>query len=217
MKIIVLVKQLPDTDEERKLSPVFGRGIRWPGENGAQHLNEQALEVALRYKDLDKKTEVVVLSMGPESATYRLRRAHSLGADAVLHILDDSMVASDIGRTAATLSLALKWLRTTGFDLVVFSSESTNEGCGNVPALVAEHLALPLLASLDMVDISEGWVLGKRRGDSGSLAVRAAMPAVISVTERSGDPRVPKPLGVMMARRKPLTTVTLRELSRIQW
>ena len=81
MKIIVLMKQVPDTYEERRLDPATGILDRAASEPIIDEIRERALETALRYKDANKGTEIVLLSMGPASVTAALRKGLSLGAD----------------------------------------------------------------------------------------------------------------------------------------
>lgn len=209
MKIIVLVKQVPDTEEERKLDLTSGGLDREAGENIADEINERALEVALSYKDSHKGTEVVVLSMGPDSATKSLRKVLSMGADSAIHVLDDALAGADVQWTSAVLAAAAN---NAGFDLLIGGNESTDGRGGVVPAMVAEHLGLPHLSFLDSVDISDGAVTGVRGTENGTLGVRAPLPAVIAVTERSAEARFPNFKGIMTAKRKPISVVGLADL-----
>lgn len=210
MKIVVLVKQVPDTAEERKLDLATGRLDRDAAGSVIDEINERALEAALRIKDADKGTEVVAMTMGPGDATQSLRKALSMGADSAVHIVDDSLEGADAGRTAATLAAAL---RSTGFDVVMAGNESTDGRAGVVPAMVAEHLQLPLLGSLISAEISDDGVRGVRQGEGGSLHVHAGLPAIITVTERFPEARFPNFKGILGAKRKPVATLSVAELS----
>ncbi|WP_426976155.1 electron transfer flavoprotein subunit beta/FixA family protein [Pseudarthrobacter sp. O4] len=209
MKILVLVKQVPDTEEERKLDPASGALDRSAGESVADEINERALEVALRYKDSHKGTEVVAVSMGPEAVTKSLRKALTMGADSAVQVLDESLAGADVARTAVVLAAAVK---TAGFDLVVAGNESTDGRGGVVPAMVAEHLGLPHLSFLDSVEITGDMVRGERGTESGSIRVGASLPAVISVTERAAEARFPNFKGILTAKRKPLQVLSLADL-----
>ena len=209
MKIIVLVKQVPDTFDERRLDLTSGVLDRATGENVADEIAERALEVALRYKDAHRETEVVALSMGPDSVTKALRKALSMGADSAIHVLDDALAGADAGCTAAVLAQAAKQ---AGFDLVVAGDESTDGRGGVVPAMIAEHLGLPHLSFLNSVDITENAIVGERSTENGSMRVSASGPAVISVTERAADARFPSFKGIMTAKRKPLSVLSLGDL-----
>lgn len=209
MKIVVLIKQVPDTAEERTLDLSTGQLDREAADSVVDEINERALEVALRVKDANKSTEVVVLTMGPEDATKALRKALSMGADSGVHIVDDSLGGADIARTAAILAAALK---TTGFDVVLAGNESTDGRGGVVPAMVAEHLGLPLLGSLVAAEITDGAVSGVRQGEGGTLNVHAQLPAIVTVTERFAEARFPNFKGILTAKRKPVTTLSAADV-----
>ncbi len=210
MKIVVLVKQVPDTYEERKLDPVTGILDRAAHAPILDEVAERAIEVALRYKDSHSATEVVLLSMGPATVTAALRKALALGADSAVHVLDAGLAGADLTVTAAVLSAALT---RSGYDVIIAGNESTDGRGGVIPAMVAEHLQLPHLTFLDAVEISADRVSGVREAESGSLDVHAALPAVISVTERSPEVRFPNFRGILAAKKKPLTIMSLEDLA----
>jgi electron transfer flavoprotein beta subunit len=209
MKIVVLMKQVPDTYEERKLDPATGILDRAASEPIIDEIGERALETALRYKDDNKGPEIVLLSMGPTSVTAALRKGLSLGADAAVHVLDDSLAGADLGRTATVLAAALT---KSGYDLIIAGNESTDGRGGVIPAMVAEHLGLPHLSFLDSVEISETQVRGERGTESGSMAVHAGLPALVSVTERTPEVRFPNFKGILSAKKKPLTVLSVADL-----
>jgi electron transfer flavoprotein beta subunit len=209
MKIAVLVKQVPDTYEERRMDPTTGLLDRAANEPIIDEISERAIEVALRFKDANKGTQVVLLAMGPESVTAALRKALALGADSAVHVLDDSLVGADVGLTASVLAAALAAEQP---DLIVAGNESTDGRGGVVPAMVAEHLGLPQLTGLESVDIGETTVSGVRAAEAGSLDVHASLPAVISITERMPEVRFPNFKGILSAKKKPLLVTSLSEL-----
>lgn len=209
MKIVVLVKQVPDTAEDRKLHLATGQLDRESADNVIDEINERALESALRIKDANKETEVVAMTMGPDEASQALRKALSMGADSAVHVLDDSLDGADAGRTAATLAAAL---RSTGFDVVLAGNESTDGRAGVVPAMVAEHLQLPLLGSLISAEIADGAVSGIRQGEGGTVNVHAGLPAILTVTERFPEARFPNFKGILTAKRKTVATLSASEL-----
>lgn len=209
MRIAVLLKQVPDTWGDRKLDPTTGWVDRDAGDRVIDEINERALEVALSYKGANKATEVVVLTMGPATALESLRKALAMGADAAVHVLDEALAGADVTTTARVLAAAL---RSTTFDLVIGGNESTDGRGGVVPAMVAEHLGLAHLGSLNVVQITETSVSGERGIESGIANIHAALPAVISVTELNPDARFANFKGIMTAKRKPLTVISAGEL-----
>lgn len=204
MKIAVLIKQVPDTAEERILDPDTGRIDRDAGDAVIDEITERALELALTVKDQDKSTEVVVVTMGPGNAAKSIRKALSMGADSGIHVLDDSLAGADLVLTAQTLADAL---RGAGADLVIAGNESTDGRAGMLPAMIAEHLGLPLLGSLLEAEIGADAVRGKRHNDSGTQDVTAGYPAIITVTEGFDEARFPNFKGILGAKRKPVQTL----------
>ncbi|WP_411732603.1 electron transfer flavoprotein subunit beta/FixA family protein [Paeniglutamicibacter sp.] len=209
MKIVVLIKQVPDTAEERRLSPDTGRVDREATDPVIDEITERALELALTLKDRDKSTEVVVATMGPAEASKAIRKALSMGADSGIHVLDDSLAGADMVLTAAALAAAL---RETGADLVIAGNESTDGRAGMIPAMIAEHLGLPLLGSLVSAEIGSDAVTGVRLSEVGTQDVTASYPAVLTVTERFEEARFPNFKGIMGAKRKPVATISASEL-----
>jgi electron transfer flavoprotein beta subunit len=209
MRIVVLVKQVPDTADVRKLDLETGWLDRDAGEPIVDEINERALEVALRYKDDHKDTEVVVLSMGPENAIKSIRKALAMGADSGVHVVDDSLVGADALLTSLTIARALE---RTKFDLVIAGNESTDGNGGIIPAMLAERLGVPLLGFLANVEITEANISGERQGNDGTVNVHAALPAIMTVTERFDYARFPNFKGIMTAKRKPVETVTRADL-----
>lgn len=209
MKIIVLVKQVPDTFGERKLDTATGIVDRDASDPVVDEINERALEAALLRKDADKSVEVVALTMGPASATDALRKALAMGADRAIHVLDDSLAGADIASTVAALVAAV---RGEGFDLVIAGNESTDGRGGVVASALAEALGVAALTSVSELTVDGNTVSGERATEYGTVSVRAELPAVVSVTERSPEGRFPNFRGIMSAKKKPLAVLSVAEL-----
>src|SRR5690606_901550 len=151
MKIIVLVKEVPDTYGDRKLSLETGLADRGASEAVLDEIGERALEVALSYADKNADTEVVVVSMSPESAAATVRKGLAMGAASAVQVADEALVGADLGLTAEVLSAALE---RTGYDLVIAGNLSTDGSGGVLPAMVAERLGVPLVSALTSVEIA---------------------------------------------------------------
>ena len=209
MKIVVLVKEVPDTYGDRKLDLETGLADRAASEAVIDEIGERALEVALSYADKTPGTEVVVLSMAPESATATVRKSLAMGAASAVHIVDDALRGADLTLTAEVLAAALQ---RTGFDLVIGGNLSTDGSGGVIPAMVAELLGVPHLTALNSVAIGDGTVSGERASDGATMRVSAALPAVVSITEALPDARFPNFKGIMAAKKKPFETLSLADL-----
>ncbi len=99
MNIVVLVKQVPDTETERKLDPADSTVDRAASDGVINELDEYAIEEALRLKE-KHGGEVTILTVGPEQATDSIRKALSMGADKAVHVCDDALAGSDALQTA---------------------------------------------------------------------------------------------------------------------
>lgn len=209
MRIVVLVKEVPDTWGDRKLDLETGLADRDASDAVIDEIGERALEVALSYADAHPGTEVVTLTMAREAATTSVRKALAMGAASAVHVVDDSLRGADLGLTAETLAAAL---RRGGFDLVITGNQSTDGVGGVIPAMLAELLDVPAITGLNSVNLSETEVSGERSIEGGTMTATAELPAVISITERLPDARFPNFKGIMAAKKKPLEVLSLAEL-----
>ncbi|MCH9640216.1 MAG: electron transfer flavoprotein subunit beta/FixA family protein [Actinomycetia bacterium] len=209
--IVVLIKQVPDTWSERKLSEGDWTLDREAADAVLDEINERAVEEALLIKEREGgDSTVTVLTAGPARATEAIRKALSMGADKAVHLLDDGLHGSDVIQTSWALARALGTVE--GTELVIAGNEATDGVGGAVPAIVAEYLGLPQLTHLRKVTIEDGKVLGERETDDGVFGVEAQLPAVISVSEKINEPRFPSFKGIMAAKKKEVTTLTLAEI-----
>ena len=208
MKIAVLIKQVPCTENDRHLDAT-GWADRTASDRIADEITDRALEAALKQKDADKSVEIVAVTMGPGTATEALRKALSMGADKAIHVQDESLGGSDALTTARVLAAALG---EAGADLVIAGNESTDGRGGVVPAMIAEALDLPFLGPLDSVELADRAVRGERSDAEGTTLLRAGIPAVISVSEAVGEARFPKFKGILGAKRKPVAVHSAVEL-----
>jgi electron transfer flavoprotein beta subunit len=209
MKIVVLVKEVPDTWSKRSLDLTTGLADRAASDAVLDESSERALEVALSYADGHEGVEVVALCVGPASAATSARKALAMSAARVLHVVDDALVGADVGLTAETIAAAV---RQDGFDLIVAGSTATDGSTGMVPAAVAELLGVALLSNLSSVELDEDGVGGTRAVEGRVQRLRAPLPAVISITEALPEARYPNLKGIMAAKKKPLQQLDLATL-----
>ncbi|HEX3650066.1 MAG TPA: electron transfer flavoprotein subunit beta/FixA family protein [Pseudonocardiaceae bacterium] len=210
MNIVVLVKQVPDTYSERKLTDGDHTLDRDAADAVLDEINERAVEEALLIKEA-QGGEVTVISVGPERATEAIRKALSMGADAAVHVSDDSLHGADVLQTANVLAKAVGTI--DGVDLVLAGNESTDGVAGAVPAIVAELLGLPQLTHARKVELDGTTVRVEREtADEGLTRLEASLPALVSVTEKINEPRYPSFKGIMAAKKKPVTTLTVADL-----
>ncbi|QGF22417.1 electron transfer flavoprotein subunit beta/FixA family protein [Raineyella fluvialis] len=208
MRSVVLIKQVPDSDDSRDLDP-GGRMLRTGGKQVLDEIGERALELVLGHREATRSGEVVAMAMGPSGARDAVRSALAMGADRGVHLCDEQWAGADQIRTARVLAAAV---RREEPDLVVAGRASSDGAGGVVPALVAHLLGWPVLSDLASVDLGEGEVTGTRLTDLGTVSLRVLLPAVITITDQLPEGRPPTLRGVLGARRKRLTTTDAADL-----
>ncbi len=209
MKIVVCVKHVPDATADRRFE-ADGTVDRAGVDGLLSELDEYAVEQALQVRDRLGDSEVTVLTVGPEKALDAVRKALQMGADAGVHVLDDAIAGSDALATSLVLAAAIEKLE---HDLVVCGLASTDGAMGVVPAMLSERLGLPgvtLAGSVEEVDAAR--IKVRRDSDAASVLVEAALPAVLSVTDQTGEPRYPSFKGIMAAKKKQVQTWSLADL-----
>ncbi|HEV8562639.1 MAG TPA: electron transfer flavoprotein subunit beta/FixA family protein [Actinophytocola sp.] len=207
--IVVLVKQVPDTYSERKLTDGDFTLDRDSADAVLDEINERAVEEALLLKEAHGG-EVTVVSVGPERAGEAIRKALSMGADKAVHVSDPALHGADVIQTAKVLAAAIG--RVEGAELVIAGNEASDGGGGAVPAILAELLGYPQLTHARKVELDGTTIKVDRETDDGITHLEASLPAVISVGEKINEPRYPSFKGIMAAKKKPVDTLTAADL-----
>ncbi|WP_394816862.1 electron transfer flavoprotein subunit beta/FixA family protein [Streptomyces lonegramiae] len=212
MNILVCVKYVPDATGDRHFADDLTVD-RDDVDGLLSELDEYAVEQALRIAEERRRegvdAEITVLTVGPEGAKDALRKALSMGADKAIHVEDDELHGTDAIGTSLVLAKAIE---KAGYDLVISGMASTDGTMGVVPALVAERLGIPQVTLVSEVSVEDGVVKGRRDGDAASEQLQARLPAIVSVTDQSGEARYPSFRSIMAAKKKPVESWALSDL-----
>jgi electron transfer flavoprotein beta subunit len=207
VKIAVCVKHVPEGTTHARIDPQTKRLDR-SGEGAINPFDTHAVEEALRIKE-SQEGEVLIVSMGPQSAQDSVRKALAMGADSALLVTDDAAAGSDLVATATVLAAALE---PEGADLVLFGQQSGDSDGAVLWAAVADRLRRPVISQVAELTIAEGKVTGKRQTEFGYDTIEAPLPAVVAVSDAINEPRYPSLKGIMGARSKPQRSASLSEL-----
>jgi electron transfer flavoprotein beta subunit len=201
MKIVVLVKQVPETDS-LTLDPETGTVVRSEDSSIVNPLDLYALEAALRIKDAEPATKVLALSMGPPQAESALREAIAMGCDEAVLLTGREFGGADTWATARTLSAALEKL--SPFDFVFCGEKATDGDTGQVGPEVAAFLDLPVITYVGALslaaDAASVSARAERLLEEGTELVECPAPAVLSFCKAMGEPRLPLLSGKRRAR-----------------
>jgi electron transfer flavoprotein beta subunit len=211
MRIVVLTKPVPDpaSGGER-----LGADARLDRTNIPAVVNgndEYVLEKALKLVEAAGEGEVILLTMAPATAPETMRKALAMGATRGVLVTDPPIGDSC---TVATTRILAEALKTLEFDLVLAGVDTSDGGAGVVAPGVAALAGLPYLSYAATIepDKAAGKVRVNRITPSGYDVLEAPMPALISGTQALGEPRYPSLKGIMAARNKEITTLTLADL-----
>ena len=186
MKIIVTVKQVPDTHEVQ-IEPKTGALIREGVPSIINPEDKNAIEEALRIKEISDDGEVTVLSMGPPQAESALREALSMGVDRAILLSDRAFAGADTLATSYTLSTAIKKIER--YDLILCGSQTVDGETGHVGPQLAEWLDMPQATNAEEIDIQGNLVTVKSHFDSVTRVIEMKTPALITVSKRINKPR----------------------------
>lgn len=208
MKIVVLVKHVPDPTTAWRFAD--DRTLDRAAVDGRlSELDEYAVEQAVSLVEKGMPATITYLTMGPPRAADALRKALAIGGDDAVHVCDDALHGSDALATSLVLARAVERI---GFDLVVCGMASTDAQMSVVPAMLAERLGVAQVTFAGALTVTDGAVTIRRDGNATSDEVTGTLPAVVSVTDQTGEARYPSFKAIMAGRKKPLTTWTLADL-----
>lgn len=196
MKILVALKQVPDTETKIKvaadgksLDPADVKWITSP-------YDEYALEEAIRLKE-GKGAEVVALSVGSDTAKDVLKNALALGADSAVLLKGDGQ-----GDAFAVAQMIAAYAKDKGFDLILCGNKGLGGDNAAMGPMLAELLGIAQANVIVKLELGEGTFKAEREIEGGSEIVEGALPAVITAQKGLNEPRYASLKGIMAAKKK---------------
>jgi electron transfer flavoprotein beta subunit len=211
MKILVAVKQVPDTATQVKIAAdrrtIDTTGITWI----VSPYDEFAVEEALRIKEKRGQGEVVAVSLGPERVKEALRSCLAMGCDRAIHLNDPAWNGADTLATAKALAAVI---RQEAPGLVLCGRQAIDDDMGAVPAQLAELLGRPCASWIMEATIdADGKTARAARQVEGGLEVfDLPLPAVLTAQKGLNEPRYPTLRGIMGAKKKEIRDVKAADL-----
>lgn len=198
MKVIVCIKQVPDTTNVR-INPETNTLVREGVQSIINPFDVYALEEGVRIKEKLGGT-VTVITMGPPQAAEALREAISLGADNVSLISDKAFAGADTLATAYTLACAVRKLG--GADIILMGRQAIDGDTGQVGPGVAENLGIPHITDIRKIEeIRDGTITVERLLEEGYARLRTTLPVVLTVVKEINVPRLPSLKGKLAAKK----------------
>jgi len=212
LKIVVLVKSVPDTETKIKInsdaSGIDEAGVKFV----INPFDEYAIEEALKIREKMGDTTVTVISMGPDRITEALRTALAMGADDSIQVTDPAFEGGDSQANARVMAEVIKPL---GADLILGGKQGIDHDSSQTCAAIAEYLDVPQALIVTDLTIGEGGksATARRRIEGGEEVVEMNLPALVTCEKGLNEPRYASLPGIMKAKKKEIKKVVLADLS----
>ena len=211
MKILVAIKQVPDTATQVKIAgdgkSIEVAGITWI----VSPYDEFAVEEALRIKEKRGQGEVVAVTLGPDRAKEALRSCLAMGADRAIHVNDPAFNDADTLTTAQALAAVITQEQP---DLVLVGRQAIDDDMGAVGAQLAEVLGWPCAYWImeEAIDADGKTVKAARQVEGGLEVFDIGLPAVLAAQKGLNEPRYPTLKGIMGAKKKEVKDLKASDL-----
>jgi electron transfer flavoprotein beta subunit len=212
VKIVVCVKQVPDTKGGVKFNPdgTLDRGAMLTIMNPD---DKAGLEAALAIKDQNDDVEVTVITMGLPKAEEVLREAMAMGADNGILVTDRVLGGADTWATSQTIAGALRNLE---YDLIITGRQAIDGDTAQVGPQISEHLGLPVISYAQDIKIESDSVIVQRQYDDRYHIVKAKMPCLVTALAELNEPRYMTPGGIFDAYKKDITVWGRKDLKDVE-
>lgn len=210
MKIIVCIKQVPDTTD-----------IKWTENNTLQRdgvesiLNPYdlyAIDEAVKIKKTVPETEITALTMGPNQAEEILKKAIALGCDKGILLSDKKFAGADTYATAKTLSQAIK-TKLSNFDLILCGQFAIDGDTAQTGPSIAAQLNIPQVTFVKELDRCDGKsIYATRQLEDGLEIVKTEFPALICVLKGEKEPPRPTINGIILANKTPIKKLAIDDI-----
>jgi len=200
VKIVVCIKQVPDTKGGVKFNPdgTLDRAAMLAIMNPD---DKAGLEAALRIKE-ECGAEVTVVTMGLPKADDVLREAMAMGADNAILVTDRVLGGADTWATSTTIAGAL---RNIDYDLIITGRQAIDGDTAQVGPQIAEHLGVPVISYAEDIKIDGDYVIVKRQYEDRYHEIKAKMPCLVTALSELNVPRYMTPGGIFDAYDKEVT------------
>ena len=200
MKVVVCIKQVPDTKGGVQFNPdgTLNRAAMLTIMNPD---DKAGLEAALRLKD-QYGADVTVITMGLPKAEDVLREALAMGADHGILVTDRVLGGADTWATSTTLAGAI---RNLDYDLIITGRQAIDGDTAQVGPQIAEHLGIPVISYAEEIKIDGDSVIVKRQYEDRYHSLKAKMPCLITALSELNDPRYMTPGGIFDAFKQEIT------------
>lgn len=210
MKILVCIKQVPDTTD-----------IKWTENNTIQRegvesvinpFDVYAIEAALKIKKELPDVEITTLTMGPSQAETILRKAISVGCDNGVLLCDKKFAGADTYATAKAISSAIK-SKFSDFDLIICGQFAVDGDTAQTGSGIATQLDIPQVTytkNIDRIEVNS--LYAARELEDGIETVKVNFPALICMLKGDFEPTRAKINGIIKAQNAKIENLSMEDI-----
>lgn len=207
MKILVAIKRVVDYNIKVRIKP-DGSNVDIDGvKMGVNPFDENALEEALRLKEKGKATEIIAVTLGTSANQDVLRHALAMGVDRAMLVETDADL-QPLGVAKLLKAIAEREQP----DLIILGKQAIDDDAGQAGQMLAALLQYPQGTFISSIEIEGAEAIVTREVDGGTEKVALTLPAVVTADLRLNEPRFVKLPNLMMARKKPIETLSAADL-----
>ncbi|MDD4956190.1 MAG: electron transfer flavoprotein subunit beta/FixA family protein [Candidatus Omnitrophica bacterium] len=211
MKILVLIKQVPDSTDV-KIDPVTNTLKREGVAAVINPFDMYAIEEAIRVKEKLGDSEVVVICMGPPQADQALREAISMGCDSAILLSDRKFAGSDTWATSYTISQAIK--KVGDFGIIFCGKQASDGDTAQVGPGISMHLGIPQVTYVKKIEkLDKTSAVVERMTEEGYDIVETPIPVLFTVVKEINEPRLPSLKGKMKAKKAEIVVWTAEDVA----
>lgn len=207
MKIVVIVKEVPDTEARITISDGS------PDLSGVKMIinpyDEYAVEEAIQQADKLGGASVTVVMIGNDGSKKNLTNVLALGAEDAILIKDDALNGSDPIQLAKVLKAAIEPL---GADFILAGRQGVDHDWGLTAIALAELMGWGHVGLITSLEIADGRFKATSDGDNGKMTFEGQLPAVFTTDKGINEPRYASLKGIMAAKKKPVAEKGIADL-----
>ena len=209
MKIVVCIKQVPDTVEV-KIDPKTGTLIRDGVPSIINPDDKTGIEAALQLKEKMAGSTVTVVSMGPPQADVALREALAMGCDEAILVSGREFGGSDTYATSGILAAALK---TLDYDVIITGRQAIDGDTAQVGPQIGEKLQIPQVSYVEEIkEVAADHLVVRRQFEDGYHIIKIKTPCLLTAIAELAEARYMSVRGVVESYEKDIKVLGFEDL-----
>ena len=207
MKILVAVKRVVDHNVKVRIKP-DGSDVDIEGvKMGVNPFDENAIEEAVRLKEKGLASEIIAISLGGQANQDVLRHSLAMGVDRAI------LLGTDLDLQPLAIAKLLKVIvEREKTDLILLGKQAIDDDAGQTGQMLAALLNYPQGTFASSLSVESNVLTVTREVDGGTETLELTLPAVVTADLRLNEPRFVKLPNLMMARKKPIETLSVTDL-----